>query len=46
LTDPDLDEEIAMGLEGIMRLMRNWAVEHMLDFELVVFATMMMDPRN
>jgi hypothetical protein len=35
LTDPDFDEEIAMGLEGIKRLIHNWAVELMLDFELV-----------
>ncbi len=35
LTDPDYDEEIGMGLEGIKRLIRNWASELLLDFELI-----------
>jgi hypothetical protein len=35
LTGPDLDEEIAIGLEGIKRLMCNGAVDHTLDFEVV-----------
>jgi hypothetical protein len=45
LTDLDLDKEIAMGLEGIKRMMHNWAVEHTLDFELVNL-TMLNDACN
>jgi hypothetical protein len=35
LTDPDYDEEIGMGLEGIKRLIRNWATEFLLNFALI-----------
>ncbi len=35
VNNPNLDEEIAMGLEGIKRLIRNWAVKLMLDFKLI-----------
>jgi hypothetical protein len=35
MTDPDMDDEIAMGLEGIKRLLRNWAFENLLDYDLI-----------
>ncbi len=34
-SDPVTEEEIAMGLEGLKRLLRNWAVENKLRFELI-----------
>jgi hypothetical protein len=27
--DPELDEEIVLGLEGVIKIMQNWAFEHM-----------------
>jgi hypothetical protein len=33
--EPDIDEEIAVGLEGLKRLLQNWAVENNLTFELI-----------
>ncbi len=35
LTDPDYDEEIGMGLEGIKRIIRNWATEFLPNFALI-----------
>jgi hypothetical protein len=35
MTDPDMNDEIAMGLEGIKRLLRCWAVENLLDYDLI-----------
>jgi hypothetical protein len=35
LTDPDYDEEIGMGLEGIKRIIRNWATELLPNFALI-----------
>jgi hypothetical protein len=34
-SDPVTEEEIAMGLEGLKRLLCNWAVENKLSFELL-----------
>jgi hypothetical protein len=36
LTDPDYDEELGMGLEGIKRLIWNWASKLLLNFELMI----------
>ncbi len=30
-----MNDEIAMGLEGIKRLLRNWAVGNLLDYDLI-----------
>jgi hypothetical protein len=34
-SEPDIDEEIAVGLEGLKRILRNWAVENNLTFKLI-----------
>jgi hypothetical protein len=33
--DPELDEEIVLGLEGVKKIMQSWAIEHDLCFEII-----------
>jgi hypothetical protein len=41
--DPELDEEMVLGLEGVKKIMQNWAIEHDLCFE-IIDPTMLADP--
>jgi hypothetical protein len=41
--DLELDEEIVLGLEGVKKIMQNWAIEHDLCFE-IIDPTMLADP--
>jgi hypothetical protein len=33
--DPELDEEMVLGLEGVKKITQNWAIEHDLCFEII-----------
>jgi hypothetical protein len=41
--DSELDEEIVLGLEGVKKIMQNWAIEHDLCFD-IIDPTMLVDP--
>jgi hypothetical protein len=41
--DPELDEEMVLGLEGVLKILQNWAIEHDLCFE-IIDPTLLADP--
>ncbi len=41
--DPELDEEMVLGLEGVKKILQNWAIEHDLCFE-ILDPTLLADP--
>jgi hypothetical protein len=41
--DSELDEEIVLGLEGVKKILQNWALEHDLCFD-IIDPTMLADP--
>jgi hypothetical protein len=43
--DPELDEEIVLGLEGVKKIMQSWAIEHDLCFE-ILDPTLLADPSD
>jgi hypothetical protein len=43
--DPELDEEVVLGLEGVKKIMQNWAIEHDLCFE-IIDPTLLSDNRD
>jgi hypothetical protein len=43
--DPELDEEVVLGLEGVKKILQNWAIDHDLCFE-IIDPTLLSDTRD
>jgi hypothetical protein len=43
--DPELDEEVVSGLEGVKKILQNWAIDHDLCFE-IIDPTLLSDTRD